>query len=285
MKKPILGKIKDVLVITVGVFLYSLGFASFIDPNGFTIGGVTGIAALINHIFPRLSVGFLIIVFNIPLIYIGYKNYKGEFIIKTAFATLLSSVFIDLINAFVPKYVGDRVISALAGGVLCGVGMALVFLRSATTGGADIVAKLLNKKYPFISVGKMLLALDCVVILLTALYYRSIETALFSILFIFASSNLIDTLVYGADKGKLIFIVSETPDAIKTSIVEQMKRGVTEIKSSGGYTGKDRNMLMCAVRNNEIAEIVKIVKQNDPNAFVVFSEAGEILGQGFKTIQ
>lgn len=284
MKNKNISTIKDVLIIIVGTFLYALGFTAFVDPNGFTVGGVTGISALINHMFPKLSIGIIIVIINLPLIYIGFKKFRGEFVAKTAFATLLSSVFIDLCSFVLPTYTGDRVISALAGGVLCGCGMAFVFLRSATTGGVDIIAKIINAKYPFLSVGKVLMAVDGVVILLTALYYKSIETALFSILFIFASSNIIDMLVYGADKGKLIFVVSDFPEVIKSSIVNQMKRGVTEIKSVGGYTGKDKNTLMCAVRNSEIAEIIKIVKSNDSNAFVVLSEAGEILGQGFKNL-
>lgn len=285
MKNKVLNGVLNSLFIILGNFIYALGFSVFVYENQISPGGVTGIATLVNYYISVLPIGILILIFNIPLFILGFIKFKIGFVLKSLLSTVLSSVFIDMLSLKFFHYNGDRILAALAGGILCGCGLAIVMHRGSTTGGTDIIAMLINLKYPFFSVGKAILVVDALIVVIAALIYKNFETVLYSILFIFISSRAVDYVLYGSDKGKLIFIMSSKSDIITKKINEYIGRGVTELKSIGGYTGKEVKTLMCAAKVQDIYKIERVIKSVDDNAFVIITEASKIVGNGFKELK
>jgi uncharacterized membrane-anchored protein YitT (DUF2179 family) len=279
-------KIKEYLIdagfFIVGSLLYAVSIKFFIAPNHIAPGGITGISTILNYLFGT-PIGIMILILNIPLLVLSMKVIGGEFTIKTVVSTVLISVAIDAFPLF-PEYKGNMLLAAVYGGVLSGVGLALVFLRGATTGGSDLASRLLRKKMPHISMGRMIMVIDVCVIISATIAYRNFEIALYSIISIFTSSKVIDNILYGADNGKLYMIISDKDKEICETVAAELKRGITLIKSKGYYTGKDRELLMCAVRRHEAAKLLSIVRQIDPVAFVITTEAGAIIGEGFRPI-
>ena len=283
MKKKVYKFIADMLLMAVGSFLYALSITVIIDANMLSAGGVTGISTLI-HRFTDIPTGLLVFVINIPIIILGFVKLGKKFIVKTAIATAMVSVALEITEAYLPIYQTDNILAAIFGGMVMGLGLSFVFLRGGTTGGVDIIAKVINRRFRHLTVGRVLLTMDGIVILVTAIIFRNIETALYSVIAMFVSSKVMDTVLYGSDKGKIIYIVTENPEEISKAIIEKVGRGVTMLKSKGAYTGKEREMLMCTVRLNEVSAVYSVVNEFDRHAFVVVGEAGEILGEGFKRI-
>lgn len=283
MKKHI-TLLNDYIFITLGCLLYALGLTVFIYPNNISPGGVTGISAIINNFIEAIPIGLATMVINLPLVIIGFVKFKLSFVLKTAYSVFVSSIMIDIFNNTVPAFEVDRLLSSLAAGVFVGSGLGVIMLKGGTTGGTDIIAKLINLKYRFLSLGRLVLAVDAVIVSLSAYIYRDFESLLYSVLFLFISGTVMDKLIYGADVGKIVYVVTDCYESVMNEVFLQVGRGVTRIQSVGGYTGKDRNMLMCVARAHEVSKIIQIVKNIDSNAFLVVSDAGEILGQGFKNL-
>lgn len=281
IKNKILREALDLLLVTTGVALYAVALTVFLEPSQISPGGVTGLASVISDII-NLPTGVLTLLLNLPLFIWGFAKIGSKFIIRTIIATVIMSVLIDIFGTLLPSYSTDRLLASLYGGFIGGVGLALVFLRGSSTGGTDIAAKIISTRFPHFSIGRMVLLLDAVVILCAALTYRSFETALYTALTIFISSKAIDSIVYGADKGKLVFIVTSYPDKIKQAIYSSIRRGVTILPARGGYSNDDRAVVMCAVRINEAVRLHRAVTECDKSAFIITGEAGEISGEGFE---
>lgn len=273
----------DILYYIIGSFIYSFAITAFISPNEISPGGFTGIATLVNFV-AHIPTGVVLLALNIPVLAVGFIKLGGWFILKTAIATVIMSVSLDISERLFPQFAMDNILASLFGGILMGVGLSLVLLRGATTGGVDIIAKLINRRLRHISVGRLILIMDAAVILLAALVYKNVESALYSVVAMYASSRIMDTLLYGADKGKLMHIVTEQPDHICRAVNERLHRGITRIPATGGYTGECRTMLICTVRRHEAAAVHDIIHEYDPKAFIIVSDAGEIIGEGFKAI-
>lgn len=271
----------DILYFFVGAIIYSVSVNMFLSPNGISPGGFTGVAAVINHI-TNIPTGTMLFIFNIPILILGYIKMGGVFILKTSFVTVLVSLSLDISASLSPIIRADGILVSMFGGILMGIGLSLILLRGATTGGIDIIAKFVNRKYRHLSVGKIILMADGIVILLNALVYKNAESALYSIVAMYMGTRLMDVLLYGADKGKIIYIITNSPDEICNEINHSVGRGVTKLSVIGGYTGETKTMLMCTVRVHEVAAIHDLVKQYDDRAFMVVSDAGEIIGEGFK---
>lgn len=265
-----------------GSVLYAFAFAYFVDPNKISPGGVTGVAAVINYITECIPTGVAIIILNIPIIFLGFYKIGGKFIIKTIFTTLFSSVMIDIFEKFLPNYGGERLIAAIFGGVLLGLGLGLIMLRGGTTGGTDVLAKVLRIKFPYLSMGRLILTLDGVVIAVAAIVYKDLETALYSIVTIFASSKMLDAVLYGSDKGKLLLIVTNKPKEVANALFDKTDRGVTVVNAKGGYSCEERQLLLCAMRNQEVDSAVKTVKNTDSAAFTIVTVTGGVFGEGFE---
>ena len=180
-----------------------------------------------------------------------------------------------------PSYTGDTLLAACFCGVLSGIGLAIIFIRDATTGGTDVIAKLVHKKFQHISIGTVILLADALVAITSGIVYKNFESVLYAAIVIFISSRTIDYIIYGTGGGKMLLIVTDYADEIIKAITEELSRGVTVLPVKGGYTGEDKNMLMCAIRSHEIAKLNRIIRSVDEKAFVIVTEAGEILGEGF----
>lgn len=273
----------DLLFFTVGSAIYALSVNIFTAPNHIAPGGLTGVSTLLNFLF-GVPIGTMILILNVPLIILGILKIGFRFIAKTIVATVFFSLFIDFTAPFLPRYTGDVMLASIFGGVLAGVGLAIIFMRGATTGGSDLLARLLGKKYPHISMGQMILFIDFFVIAASALVYKNFESPLHAIISIFVSTKIIDSMLYGTDigNGKMMFIMSCKNAEIASEILQTMERGVTVLKSRGAYSGREGEVLLCAVRRHEVYKIHEIVRVIDPKAFIIVGDAGEISGEGFK---
>lgn len=282
MKKRIPKTIVDTIYFVAGAVIYSVAVNMFLAPNGISPGGFTGVAAVVNYL-TSVPTGVMLFALNIPVLILGYIKMGGMFILKTSFVTVLVSFALDVSAQLLPPLKTDGILVSLFGGILMGLGLSLILLRGATTGGIDIIAKLVNRKYRHLSVGKIILMADGFVIILTALVYKNAEIALCSVVAIYAGTRVMDILLYGADRGKIIYIVTSQPDLICREINDTIGRGVTRLSVVGGYTGENRTMLMCTVRVHEAAAVHDVIREYDERAFIVVSDAGEIIGEGFKT--
>ncbi len=265
----------------LGSVIYSVGVLGFLASNEISPGGVTGIATVLNFLtdFP---IGTAIFLINIPLLALGFVKFGKSFILKTAIATVCTSLVLDFFEPFFPKMQVDLILASVFGGSLVGLGISIIMLRGSTTGGVDIVAKLINSRYPHLSIGRIMLVADAFVVLLTAMVYKNTGSALYSIVALYSSSKIMDLMLYGADKGKIVYIISDKTQDIVSDILNLIKRGVTIIDVRGGFMGDKRQMIMCVLRRNEVHSVYKYVHKADKNAFIVVAEAGEILGRGFK---
>ena len=279
--KELLG---DFIFFTLGAVIYAASVNIFTSPNQIAPGGFTGIAILANYLY-SLPIGAITFVLNIPLFIISYMLFGKNFILKTFVATLYLSFVIDFTTDFFPIYSGDRLLASLFGGVCSGGGIALILYRGATSGGTDLLAKLLRTKWPHVSMGTVILVADIVVVLISGIVYANMESMLYALIVIFVSSRAIDYVLYGRGYGKMLLIFTDNPNDVSQAITSQMGRGVTIFDGTGAYTGNKKYMLVCAVRTNEIAKISKLIKQCDENPFIIVTEAGEIFGEGFKPLQ
>ena len=272
----------DLLFYIAGGIIYSVAVLLFLTENEISPGGLTGIATILNYLF-SLPIGTVVFILNIPLLAAGFIKFGGIFIAKTAVATAVMSLTLDISGLFMPKMKIDPILAALFGGLLMGLGISLFMLRGATTGGTDIIAKLINRKFPHLTVGRLMLAADAAVVGLSALVYKNMESALYAVIAIYASSRVMDLILYGADRGKIIYVITDNAKELSDSIMSLINRGVTLLDVTGAYTGTKRQMLMCTVRRHEVAAVCRLATSCDKNAFIIVGEAGEVLGEGFKT--
>lgn len=273
----------DAILFIAGSLLFAASVNIFTSPNNIAPGGFTGIATLANHLY-GLPIGTVMFALNIPLFLIAYKCFGKDFITKTIIATILTSLMIDVMAGIYPVYSGDRLMAAIFGGVCSGGGIALILYRGGTTGGTDVLAKLLRIKWPHISMGTVIMMADIIVVTLAGFIYGSLESALYAFITTFIASKTIDYVLYGRGYGKMLLIFTDNPHDVSTAITEEMGRGVSILDATGAYTGKHKAMLVCAVRTNEVAKISKLIKKYDTNPFIIVTEAGEIFGQGFKPL-
>ena len=284
MFKKLTKTAKNIIWYFLGSLIYSLAVSIFISPNEISPGGLTGISTALNYLF-NLPTGVTLMVLNIPILILGFWKFGGGFILKTAIATGLVSLNLTITDYLFPDFSVDKILASVFGGILMGLGLSIVIRHGATTGGIDIIAKLINMRFRHLTVGRLILIIDAFIIGFAAIIYGNIESVLYSVISMYASSRILDIGLYGADKGRLIYIITEKADTICRDINSVAHRGVTILSARGGYTGKERNLLMCTVRIHEVAGIYDIVDKYDPNAFIVVSEAGEIIGEGFKAIK
>lgn len=265
----------------LGSVLYALSVNIFSAPNQIAPGGVTGVSTLLNYLF-ALPIGTMILVINLPLLLAAWKGLGKAFTIRTAIVTVVSSTVIDATAPFLPRFEGDKILVALFGGVLAGAGLGLIYMRGATTGGSEIVARLLERKLRHIPIGRLILLVDGVVVAASALVYRNVESALYAMVLIFVSSSMMDALVYGGDSGKMLLIMTRREQEVADEVMLRMKRGVTMLNATGAYTGDERKVLLCAVRRSEMYQLRTLVHDMDPNAFMIVVSTDEVLGEGFK---
>lgn len=278
----------DLLCYFIGGFSYAAAVNIFNSPNSIAQGGATGIAILLNYIFPVIPIGTLLFLINIPLFVASFIKYGKNFILKTFTATLILSAVIDLQNIVIEKYnliyTGDKLLAALFGGALCGLGLGIVFSRGATTGGTDILGKLIKSAVPHMSMGRLVMIMDLCVVLLAGVVYRSIESMLYAVIVFFVSGRTLDFVLYGTDRNKLMMIITEKYDEVAALLRSDFYHGVTIINIENTYDKQDKKMLMTAVHANEVAKVKKMVLSVDPRPFIIVTDSTEIRGQGFKPL-
>lgn len=267
---------------TVAAVIYAVGVSLFLDPNSLAPGGVTGISIILNRL-TAVETGTWIFLLNIPILAVGAWKFGFRFILSTIYCTLVTSVSTNVFSRF-DALTDDLFLAALVGSSLIALGMGLVFKSGATTGGMDIVVKILRLKMPHIKTGSLFLTLDAAVVSISALVFRDIDRALYAGLAVFMTSVVLDLVLYGKDGAKLIYIISDHHEVITKRILEELDIGVTYMSGSGAYTGREKNVIMCVIRKNLSPKAEEIVKEEDPGAFMIITGATEIYGEGYKNI-
>lgn len=272
----------DIPIILLGAAVYSLGVHCFISPNNIAPGGATGIAIIVSGL-TGLQVGTLIMLLNVPLIAVGFFLLNKATMVKTLISVAAITAATDLAETLVPIYNaenGNGIMAAIFGGALMGAGMGLTYGREATSGGTDILTKMINRFFPDLKLGGIQAALDGLVVLLGLVVYGDINVVLFAVVAIFVQSKFIDVLVYGSQESRFLLIFSRCPTEIAQRLIEQ-ERGVTLLKGEGAYSGEERQVVATAVHRSAYSKVKRIVRETDPKAFVVTTTAGEVYGEGF----
>lgn len=271
----------DALFDFAGAFLQAIGIWCFIEPSHVAPGGVSGIALMLNHLF-SLPIGTMSLVFNIPLLLASWFLLDREMTLKTIRTLIWMSVVQDFVSASgIWQYEGDRLIACAFGGIFAGVGMALIFMRNSTTGGGDILAKLLQKLRPYMQTGYAIMLVDFVVVGASILVFGEIEAAMYGIISIVCTTQAMDTILYGMNRGSMITVHSEKNEEIAQEIMQTLDRGTTFYKSIGGYSGKEGLTLTCAVDRKQFHLVKEIIDRHDPKAFIIVSPTKETYGEGF----
>lgn len=279
MKK---GTFRDALLLVIGALIYSVGAQCFVVPANIAPGGAVGIALMLNYV-TGLPVGSMTLMVNLPLLVLAWFYLSKKFALRTAAACAICSLVLDMVIApFCPVYVGDRLLCSLYGGILVGVGMALIFISGSTTGGSDIAGYLLQKKYPHVSIGRALMMIDGVILFLSIFVFGNVDAGLFGLVCLYAQTKVIDTIIYGSDAGTQASIITRHPEAISRRVIEELDRSATIIPGKGAYSGQDTTIVLCTVRKSEFSRLKRIIGETDEDAFVMVTETTEVFGLGFK---
>lgn len=266
--------------IVLGCLLGGVAYPLFLVPNNIAPGGLSGLAMILNYLFGS-PVGLTSLLMNIPLFLIGYKAMGRVFAFRSLVATVLFSVTIDL--AKLPAMTNDPLLGTLYGGVLLGVGLGLILRGGATTGGTDMIARMVHSKLPFITVGAFLLMIDCLVVILAGVVMGTSE-GLYALISIFASSKVIDMVLAGFSSNKACFIITDKWNEVTGHILHDMDRGVTQLTARGAYSGQERPVVLCVTSPQEVARLKDIVREEDEKAFMFVTDAHEALGEGFSKL-
>ncbi len=273
------AKIKNLLVVLLGTITSAIALNVFLAPANIAPGGISGLAIVINHI-SALPLGLLILILNIPIFIWGLKHFSRRFMLYSLVGMFLLSVFTDaLVNT--PRITEDILLSAVYGGALLGTGIGLVFSSGCTTGGTDIAAQILKKKFPAISVGRFVLIIDAFIIAIAGIVFGNWEVMLYSAIAIYISTFIIDIIVEGGDSAKAVYIISDRNSDIAEQISLQLVRGTTLLHGSSFYSKEAKKVLLCVVKKHQISTLKNIIKTVDPDAFVIFTDARQVVGRGF----
>ena len=280
MEQKLKGIVGQYAMITLSCALYAVGFNWCFDPNHLSVGGFTGVAQIINFFIPQAPIGTMIVVLNLPLFILSWKKVGRQWLYATLYATLVSSGMIDLLAGLYTFKPMEPLLAAICGGVAAGLGCGLMLRYSATTGGTELAARLLKLKLPGLSIGTLCLTIDAIVVVSYAAVFRDLTQALYAMVALFIISKVMDRVVYGGNGAKMAYIISEQYEAITAKLLE-LDRGVTLLEGRGGFSGSPKNVILCAFSRAQIVSIKSIVKQADPDAFIIVCDAYEILGEGF----
>ena len=273
--------IRDYVIILISAFIYAIAFVCFFDPNEISMGGFTGIAQIINHYFPGIPVGATVLVLNIPLFAAGIKYQGLKLLWYSISAIVISSVFIDIIPLFVMmEPMQDNLLACVIGGAILGLSLGLMLLVGATTGGTELAASLLKRKFVHIQIGRICLAIDIIVIILYALAFHNIYNAMYAGIALFISSVMMDAVIYGRRNSKVAYIICNNSQEITQGLLAE-DLGITKIEAKGGFSNDNKNLLICAFRPNRISAVKRIVTECDPKAFVIICDAKDVFGEGF----
>lgn len=274
-------RVRAYTLIVMGCVLGGAAYPLFLVPNAIAPGGLTGIATILNYLF-GLPVGVTSMLLNLPLFLIGYRAMGRVFVFRSLVATVLFSVCIDLIR--LPPLTDDILLGSVYGAILLGLGLGLILRGGATTGGSDMIARMVHKRFPIVTVGVFLFLVDCLVILAAA-FTMSARAALYALICIFISSKAVDLVLAGFGSAKACFIITRRGAAISNRILEDLERGATFLAGTGAYSGEERTVLISVVSQREVIPLKRIVREEDDKAFVFITDTHETLGEGFSNLQ
>ena len=275
---------RDYLLIGLGALLQALSIRLFLVPAGLVNGGISGLSQIINH-FTGIPIGLMILIGNIPLFLVGWRYLGGRrFAFRTAFAVICISLFTDLLVFILPNegLTQDLVLNALYGGVTSGIGYGLVYRGQGTSGGSDILARILNN-WRGISISQSYLLTDSLIMFLGGLVF-SWENALYAIVMLYISGIAAEVAMEGSNVVRTALIITAQPEAVTKQILENMERGVTLLSGKGAFTGTERQVLYVVITRSEVIQIKALVREIDPRAFIVIGQAYEALGEGFRSL-
>ena len=273
------------LWITLASAVYALGFDWCYVPNQIGFGGITGVGQIINHFLPIAPIGGVVIVLNVPLFLLGWRLLGGHLLFSSLYAMFISSVFVDLFAALIPFQSMDPMLATIFGGLLIGLSLGVVLLQGATTGGTDLLARLLKLKISWLPMGKLLMAVDLVVIAAVALTFQNFSSALYGVVSLYIASVSMDMVLYGMDQAKVAYIISSYPKEVSQAILGELDRGVTVLHGMGAWSGEEKKVLLCAFKQRQIVPLKRIIRAIDPEAFLIVCNAHEVLGDGFRSYQ
>lgn len=282
----ILGYLTDFLMIVVANSIYALGVNVFVSPNNIAPGGVTGISVIISSITP-IPVGVLIAGINVPLVILGFIFLNKKIMIKTLISVIVLSLMTDVVMVNVPTYLaqeGNGILASLFGGLLMGVGLGLNYMRESTTGGTDIINKIITRFNPTVRLGTLVLITDSLVVTLGLIVYRDLDVVMYAVISIFVQSKIIDIMVYGGHECKFMMVFSEYSEEIAEQLLKK-NMGVTLLRGEGAYSKTERKVIAAAVHKSDYIRVRRAIKETDPRAFVVITGASEVLGEGFQKLE
>ena len=264
----------------VGCALFGLGFNLFLEPNGLSAGGVSGLSMVFVHLTNFSTVGIVTALINLPLFVIAGVKIGKRFFFGSLFGMACTAVFLDLFSGF-PVPETDPLLAALYGGAICGVGVGIVFSSGFSTGGSDIVVRLMKQKWQHVPIGVFSILFDMVVAVLTGVVFRDISRTLYSGVAIFVTGQVLDAVVYRFDYSKVALIITREYTQVAHKINEELDRGATFLHGEGTYSGADTKVILTAVKRQQLADLKALVVAVDPEAFIIVQEAHQVLGDGF----
>ena len=271
------------LQIIVGCAVTGASFRFLTYPNSIVSGGVTGISQILN-LLTGLPVGVMAAVMNVPLFIVAWRQFGLRFIVFSLIGTAACSLFIDLFSLVDLTLTNDMLLAAICGGLLNGLGYGLVYRVGATTGGSDIGARLLRRKYPHINFGTLSLSIDAAVVIAFAVVFRRFDSAMYTIIMMFVSSRIVNLILYGMSNSGICYIITIYPRELCEAISDRLGRGATVLRGEGGYSGEERDVILCAVKRQQIPQLRRIVSELDERAFVIVTESHEVFGENFGNI-
>ena len=266
--------------VALGTAIFSLGFNLFLTPHELNAGGLSGLAHIVVTLLGFGSVGLLTAIINLPLFLIGYKWLGKKFFFGSMFGMAMLSLFLELFSHLpVPQI--DPLLSTLYGGSVCGVGLGLVFVSGGSTGGSDIIVRLLQHRWRHIPIGTFNILFDATVAVLTGLAFQDMSRTLYTGVTVFVCGKVVDMVVYSFDYSRVALIISDQYQEVADMILHKLERGVTYLNGEGAYSHLDKKVILTAVKKHQLAELKSAVSEIDPNAFVIVQEAHQVLGDGF----
>ncbi|AQS60314.1 YitT family protein [Desulforamulus ferrireducens] len=274
--------LKDYLGVTLGVILTAIALDAFLVPAKIAAGGLSGVATILYHLF-QWPVGLVMLVLNVPLFIWSILRLGWRYTVNSIFGTVALSVFVDLLVPYIPVLTEDLLLASLYGGALMGIGLGLVFRFNSTTGGTELLAAIL-RTYVGINIGQLLFVIDGLVVIWAGLVFRSAELAMYALITIFLASWIIDLVIEGFNSAKAFMIITKRADAISKAIIKELDRSATAWKAKGMYSGGEQEVLISVVGRAEVTRLKKIVREEDPTAFIILANVHEVLGEGFKEL-
>lgn len=278
-------EVKSYSLIILGALIHAVAFNVFLGPNQIPMGGLSGLAQIINFLIPILPVGTMNMLMNVPLLLLSGKLLGRRVLISSVVAVATSSVAIDAIGAMYDFTAMEPFLSSIFGGAMMGLGLGLISAQGATLGGTSTLARLIKIKYPWLSTGSLIMGSDVVILVLAVLAFGKLEAALYGTIALLALEIIMDKVLYGMDPSKVAYIVSAKAQEIAVVLMEEQERGVTILRGEGAYTGDEKKILMVAFRQKDIVQIKRTVHSMDEKAFMVVVDANTVLGGGFDDYQ